>query len=173
MKKLIYLPLVAILFIVASCSTGSKNVGLVYVDLSDAFYEGVSQKDTTPDVDTVMIDGEMVIEETIYNVVVEQAEFPGGTKAFYKWVQNEIKYPSEGLDEGLQGTALLAFTIDTDGSVIDVVAVKSTSHMCLDKEALRVIKATPKWKPFKLGGEPVKCTFKISITFKILPPSQK
>jgi protein TonB len=110
---------------------------------------------------------ELPEEETIYNIVEEQPEFPGGTKALFKWIQDNLKYPSISRNNGSQGTALMAFTVNSDGSITDVQVAKSTNDMYLDKEAKRVVEAMPKWKPGKQAGKAVRVSFKLPIRFRL------
>jgi protein TonB len=110
---------------------------------------------------------ELPEEETIYNIVEEQPEFPGGTKALFKWIQDNLKYPSISRNNGSQGTALMGFTVNSDGSITDVQVIKSTNDMYLDKEAERVVKAMPKWKPGKQAGKAVRVSFKLPIRFRL------
>lgn len=108
---------------------------------------------------------ELPEEETIYNIVEEQPEFPGGTKALFEWIQKNMKYPSISRNNGSHGTALMGFTVNSDGSITDVQVIKSTNDMYLDKEAERVVKAMPKWKPGKQAGKAVRVSFKLPIKF--------
>ncbi len=110
---------------------------------------------------------ELPEEETVYNIVEEQPEFPGGTKALFKWIQDNLKYPSISRNNGSQGTALMAFTVNSDGSITDVQVVKSTNDMYLDKEAKRVVEAMPKWKPGRQAGKAVRVSYKLPIRFRL------
>ena len=110
---------------------------------------------------------ELPEEETVYNIVEEQPEFPGGTKALFKWIQDNLKYPSISRNNGSQGTALMAFTVNSDGSITDVQVVKSTNDQYLDKEAKRVVEAMPKWKPGKQAGKAVRVSYKVPIRFRL------
>jgi protein TonB len=110
---------------------------------------------------------ELPEEETIYNIVEEQPEFPGGTKALFKWIQDNLKYPSISRNNGSQGLAVIAFTVNKDGLVSDVRVAESTNDVYLDYEAMRIVKMMPKWSPGTIGGKPVEVSFKMPIRFRL------
>ena len=105
-------------------------------------------------------------EKGIYNIVEEAASFPGGMANCLKFLSENVKYPEDCKKESIQGRVIAQFIIDKDGSVIDVKIVRGV-HPSLDKEAIRVIEAMPKWTPGKVKGEPVKSQFTLPIAFKI------
>ena len=105
-------------------------------------------------------------EKGIYNIVEEAASFPGGMANCLKFLSENVKYPEDCKKEGIQGRVIAQFIIDKDGSVIDVKIVRGV-HPSLDKEAIRMIEAMPKWTPGKVKGEPVKSQFTLPIAFKI------
>lgn len=93
-------------------------------------------------------------------------EFPGGEVAMYQWLGNNIVYPTAAVEEGVQGRVVVEFVIDKDGSISNVRVVRPR-HPALDKEALRVIKAMPNWKPARNNAQPVKVTYTLPVTFKL------
>ena len=105
-------------------------------------------------------------EKGIYNIVEEAASFPGGMANCLKFLSENVKYPEDCKKEGIQGRVIAQFIIDKDGSVIDVKIVRGV-HPSLDKEAIRMIEAMPKWTPGKVKGEPVKCQYTLPVAFKI------
>lgn len=106
-------------------------------------------------------------DNTVYNIVEQQPQFPGGIKAMFNWIQDNIRYPETSKKNGSQGTALMEFTINKDGSITDVKIQKSTNDIYLDKEAERVIKSMPKWMPGKQNGKAVNVSYKLPIRFKL------
>ena len=88
------------------------------------------------------------------------------TKFIELWVYQYLKYPAEAVREGIQGRVLVEFIIAKDGKVTDVKVVKGVSEE-LDAEAVRVIAASPKWKPAKVKGEKVSCTMTIPVEFRL------
>ncbi len=83
-----------------------------------------------------------------------------------KWVYQYIKYPEDAIKKGIQGRVSVEFIIDKDGSVIDAEVTKSVDPL-LDAEALRVVNASPKWKPAKVKGVTVRSSVSIPIEFKL------
>ena len=83
-----------------------------------------------------------------------------------KWVYVYLKYPQEAIRQGIQGRVLVDFIIDEKGRVTEVKAVRS-SHPLLEEEALRVIKASPDWKPGKVRGKKVKSEVSLNVEFRL------
>ena len=104
--------------------------------------------------------------DEIFNIVEDQPEFPGGLAAFYKYVGNKMKYPSQARRMGIEGRVYLQFVVDRDGSITDIVAVKGIGAGC-DEEAVRVMKTVPKFKPGKQRGRPVRVRMSLPIVFKL------
>ena len=106
-------------------------------------------------------------EQPVSIAMVEQKpEFPGGEAAMYKWLGDNIVYPSAASEEGVQGRVVVEFVVGKDGSISNVKVVRPR-HPALDKEALRVVKAMPKWLPGRNNGQPVKVTYTLPVTFKL------
>lgn len=83
-----------------------------------------------------------------------------------RWVYVYLKYPREAVNQGIQGRVLVDFVIDEKGKVTSVEAVKS-SHPLLEEEALRVIKASPDWKPGRVRGKKVKSQVSLNVEFRL------
>ena len=83
-----------------------------------------------------------------------------------KWVYQYLKYPQEAVVEGIQGRVMVEFVINKDGKVSDVRVVKSVSPE-LDAEAVKVVSASPKWRPARLKGEKVRCSMTIPVEFRL------
>lgn len=96
------------------------------------------------------------------------AEFPGGTVAMYQYLTENVKYPEEAARNNSQGRVVIKFTVKADGSLTDFSVVNGVAP-ALDKEALRVMKSMPAWKPAMSNGKAVDSDYTLPITFK-LPP---
>lgn len=96
----------------------------------------------------------------------EMPEYVGGMDAMYSFLRNELQYPEEARVNGVQGTVLLEFVIERDGSVSNIKPLVSLSPEC-DAEATRVVKKMPKWRPGKQDGKPVRCYFNLPIRFTL------
>ena len=92
------------------------------------------------------------------------AEFPGGEKAWYKYLGNNLRIPKELENQNIKGEIILKFTITTTG-LIETVEIIKTLNPLLDKEAIRVIRKSPRWKPAKQNGKKVPATRTQPITF--------
>ena len=90
--------------------------------------------------------------------------FPGGN--VQKWISKNVKYPVLAMENGIQGKVYIQFVIEKDGSITDVKVVRGVDAS-LDKEAVRVVKAMPKWKPGKQRGKPVRVSYTLPINFQL------
>jgi len=104
----------------------------------------------------------------IFTIVEESAEFPGGTAAMMKYIQQNVQYPAMAREAGISGKCFLKFVVNETGSISDVQILKGVPGCpdC-DKEAIRVVKSMPSWKPAKMTGRAVRCYFNLPINFKI------
>lgn len=93
------------------------------------------------------------------------ASFPGGVEAMKKFLSENLKYPDEAFKDGIEGRVLVGFGIDEDGNLTDI-AVKRRVNPYFDAEAVRVVRAMPKWIPAKKDGQKVKSHFTVPIVFK-------
>ena len=106
-------------------------------------------------------------EEVIFVVVESMPEFPGGQQALFKYLGDNVKYPVIAQENGIQGRVICQFVVNKDGSIVDIEVVRSGGDPSLDKEAVRVIKSMPKWKPGKQRGKPVRVKFTLPVNFKL------
>lgn len=89
-----------------------------------------------------------------------------------KWVYQYLKYPSEAIRDGVQGKVMVDFIIEKDGRITDVKVSKGVSEE-LDAEAVRVVSASPKWKPGRINGNRVRSRLTIPIEFKLVKKGEK
>ena len=106
-------------------------------------------------------------EEVVFVVVESMPEFPGGQQALFKYLSENVKYPVIAQENGIQGRVICQFVVNKDGSIVDVEVVRSGGDPSLDKEAVRVIKTMPKWKPGKQRGKPVRVKYTVPVNFKL------
>ena len=100
-------------------------------------------------------------------LVEEKPSFQGGDiNQFSKWVRENQIYPEIAKENGIQGRVTVRATINTDGSLTDIMVVRGVDPS-LDKEAIRVVSQSPKWEPGKQGGKAVPVTYSFPITFQI------
>lgn len=103
----------------------------------------------------------------IYEGVVETpAHFPGGVEACMKWLSEHLRYPASCQVAGIQGRVIVEFVVEKDGSIIDV-DVKSSPDDLLSREAVRVVRAMPKWVPAFQDGRRVRHRINLPILFHL------
>ena len=106
-------------------------------------------------------------EEVVFVVVESMPESPGGQQALFKYLSENVKYPVIAQENGIQGRVICQFVVNKDGSIVDVEVVRSGGDPSLDKEAIRVIKSMPKWKPGKQRGKAVRVKYTVPVNFKL------
>lgn len=89
-----------------------------------------------------------------------------------EWVYQYLKYPSVALQHGIQGTVMVEFIIEKDGKISNVRVAKGVSEE-LDAEALKVVQASPKWKPGKVSGNKVRSSVTVPVEFRLEKKSGK
>ena len=111
---------------------------------------------------------EVVEEEAIpFQLVEEKPSFNGGdANEFSKWVNSKLQYPEIAKENGVQGRVTLQFTVNPDGSVSNVKVLRGVDSS-LDKEAVRVVSMSPKWKPGKQRDRAVKVTYTFPVIFQL------
>ena len=95
----------------------------------------------------------------------ENAQFPGGDKACFKWIQEHIKYPESCCVNIPQGRVIVRFIVEKHGT-IDSISVRRTPDPLLSKEAIRVVSEMPKWKPARFNGKVIRSRFLLPVIFK-------
>ena len=83
-----------------------------------------------------------------------------------KWVYVYLKYPQYAIDNGIQGRVLVDFVIDVKGKVRDVKVLRGV-HQSLDAEAVKVIEASPDWRPARVRGRKVPCEMSLYVEFRL------
>jgi len=111
---------------------------------------------------------EVVEEEAIpFQLVEEKPSFNGGdANEFSKWVNSKLQYPEIAKENGVQGRVTLQFTVNADGSVSNVKVLRGVDSS-LDKEAVRVVSSSPKWKPGRQRDRAVKVTYTFPVIFQL------
>ena len=109
---------------------------------------------------------DMYNEPLDFRVVEDLPQFPGGAVEFMKWLTKNLKYPSGAQQRKLQGRVVAQFIVNQDGSVSDIQVVEHLSFEC-DREALRVLRMMPNWKPGLMNAKPCRTKVCIPIVFKL------
>lgn len=106
-------------------------------------------------------------EEPIQFRIVEQyPEFPGGMTEYMKWLTRNLRYPDIARSQKIQGKVVVQFIVNQDGTIADAKVVKSVNPH-LDREAMRVIRMMPSWKPGIQDNKPCKTMVTVPIVFKL------
>lgn len=107
---------------------------------------------------------DIVDDNNIYSTagIEVKPDFPGGMAKFYKYVGNNYRSPEE---EGLSGKVYVTFVVEKDGSLTDIKVVRDIGYGT-GKEAIRVLKACPKWNPGEQNGKKVRVLYSLPITIQ-------
>ncbi len=105
-----------------------------------------------------------VEDDKPFIAVEEDPGFPGGDQARLQYLASNIKYPQTARELGIQGTVYLSFIVEKDGSITNVEVLRGIGYGC-DEEAMRVVRAMPKWEPGKQREKPVRVQFSMPIRF--------
>lgn len=105
-------------------------------------------------------------EGEIFEVVEQQPAFPGGMEKLMQWLSKNLKYPASAQENGTQGRVVVQFVVNKDGSIVEPKVIKSVDP-ALDKEAIRVVSAMPKWEPGRQRGKSVRVRFTLPVTFRL------
>ena len=105
-------------------------------------------------------------KEEPFDVVEDMPAFPGGMEAMIQFISNNIQYPADAQKQKVDGRVLVNFVVEKDGSITEVKVIKPT-FPSLDAEAVRVVKAMPKWKPGYQKGQAVRVQFTMPINFSL------
>lgn len=128
-------------------------------------------KVTLKDADSIKAKVTLKDADSIFQIVDQMPEFPGGIEALMDFVGKNVKYPEQAKEKEISGRVFIGFVIEKDGSVSNVKVLRGIGGGC-DEEAVRVIKAMPKWTPGKLKGQPVRVSYQIPINFKLDNPQK-
>ena len=104
--------------------------------------------------------------QKVFEVVEQMPEYPGGMMAMMEFLQDNMKYPADAEKQKVQGKVMVSFIVETDGSISDVKVMKNV-FPSLDAEAIRVVKAMPRWTPGKQKGKVVRVHFSLPITYRL------
>ena len=135
----------------------------MFVNLEDDASLGVEIMDYVE-----VVEEEVVEEEAIpFQLVEEKPSFQGGdANQFSKWVNSRLVYPEIAKENGVQGRVTLQFTVEKDGTVTKVKVLRGVDPS-LDKEAVRVVSMSPKWKPGKQRDRAVPVTYTFPVIFQL------
>jgi len=167
LKYLLAIPAVLTLIFVFSTSSCSNDPKVV--DATDSSAYPPPPPPPPPPAVPVAPD-EPAKESEVFFIVEKMPDFPykdkDGVEGFRAYVQDNIKYPKEAMDKGIQGKVFVSFVVETDGAVSNVRVVRAVNKF-LDEETVRAVKVTPKWIPGEQKGKKVRVSFTIPVTYKL------
>ena len=161
-KYLLILPLALLLIFANSCINQERK--------SDKGVETGSVEPSPADTSQIIVLGEIEgvggQDSDIFEVVEDQASFPGGMDALRTFLVNNLHYSIEAQEKGIQGKVILNFVVEKDGSLSDIRVLRGIDPL-LDEEAVRVVKRMPRWIPGKNKGEIVRARFTLPVAFQL------
>lgn len=115
---------------------------------------------------------EVSAQDNVFTFVEEEADFPGGFAEMAKFVNENINYPQEAIDQGIKGRVTVRFLVEKDGRISNVeVATPLLGCKACDREALNVVRKMPSWTPAKNGGVAVRSWVTLPIKFEVVDES--
>lgn len=106
-------------------------------------------------------------KEGVYNRSEIMPSYPGGEAALEQFVQNNLQYPQQALDNGVEGRVVVSFDVDEAGKIYRPMIVSKKIGYGLEEEALQVVKEMPQWNPGKIKGKNVKTKFTLPISYQL------
>ncbi len=102
----------------------------------------------------------------VYEVVEIQPSPPGGMAGWNKYLMENLRYPTNAQRKGIEGTVIVAFVVNTDGTTTDIEILRSVGGGC-DEEVIRIVKGSPKWTPGMQRGTPVRTRMRLPLRFML------
>ena len=188
MKQMVIVLLSGILMVSCSVLKGNKSADVSTDTIAAVVSDTMRQVAQT--VDTQPMQGEVPVKNSVvvgYNDEVQgnlnggtyvrrvlyresevnpKPQFKGGDAAYKKYLAQNVKYPQEAMKKRIQGSVRIGFTVNPDGSIVNAKVERKVNPL-LDNEALRVVKAMPKWNPGKLNGEHVPVKMYVPVNFRL------
>jgi TonB family protein len=104
--------------------------------------------------------------KVVYEVVEIQPSPAGGMAGWNKYLAENLRYPPNAQRKGIEGTVIVAFVVNTDGSTTDIEILRSVGGGC-DEEVIRIVKGSPKWTPGMQRGTPVRTRMRLPLRFML------
>lgn len=164
-KSLCLIPAVGAAICLAACVGNGENKSAENnAEVKDTATVDNSKAETTD----VKFDSKVAARNSETDTVMDKCEvmpkFPGGESGMMKFITENVEYPKEAAEKGIKGKVLVEFVVERDGS-INEVKIKKSADPILDKEAMRIAKAMPKWKPGTIDGKAVRVKYIMPLTF--------
>lgn len=105
-------------------------------------------------------------ESSAFTLPEEDPSFPGGMDSLYAWLERNIRYPKEAKDNNINGKVFVTFVVEPDGRITNIKLLRDIGGGC-GAEAIRLVKAMPRWNPGKEKGNPARVQFNLPINFTL------
>ncbi|MDB5010109.1 MAG: TonB family protein [Mucilaginibacter sp.] len=183
-KYMLSAPLFGLMLILSSATvnnskairTISTHANNMFVKPVVATIEGVADNGQIPDeltstpfnTSVKQANGNSAVwqQDKVYEAVDKEPQFPGGLKAFYKFLAKTVRYPADARVNNIQGRVYVQFIVEKDGSLSSVKVVRGPGHG-LNEEAARAVKSSPKWIPGTQHGKAVRVQYTVPINFTL------
>ncbi len=144
---------------IASC-------GVIDTVSFDSLSNPVKEKATYQKITMKLNSGKVMYADSIYYVAQEMPSFPGGDRELLKYLNTNLKYPTSAKQARISGTVYLKFIIERNGELSQIKVLRGINSEC-DDEAIRVLKASPKWNPGMHKGKAVKVQYHLPVKFAL------
>ena len=115
--------------------------------------------------DTIFVDSDG--EEYIVHGPTPVPQFPGGHKALFEYLSNNVHYPEQAVKDSIEDRVICQFLVQADGSITDIEVVRSLGYPEFDEEAVRVISEMPKWVWKRDPGKYAPVRYTVPVNFKL------
>ena len=105
-------------------------------------------------------------EHHVFIVVEKMPSFPGGPDAMTRFIRQNLRYPRVAEENGVEGRVTVSFVVNRDGEIVDIEIMRGVDRH-LDAEAIRIVRAMPRWNPGEQRGKPVRVKFVLPIVFRL------
>lgn len=130
----------------------------------------IAQHDAVMDVAVPKMEGTQDPNESVFTIVEQMPEFPGGQEAMTAYISKNLKYPEKAIEEGIEGVVFVSFVVETDGRISGVTVLRGIGAGC-NEEAVRVVSGMPNWKPGYQRGKAVRVKYNLPIRYKLQAPA--
>lgn len=181
-KYLMFIPLAALLMIISNIETVARTTEKIATEVMQAVDMPIVEKRTItipeatePSAVPREMKRDSLINESdniVFEVVEHMPAFAnGGMSGLMEYLNKNIQYPADAHAKGLQGRVTIQFVVEKDGSITGAKVLRSVDPS-LDKEAIRVASAMPKWKPGMQRGKAVRVKYTVPVMFKLSDPKE-
>jgi len=158
-SKLTWIPALSLMMIFTSCDIAVEPEieGPTQVEAK----QSMGPANITARINNVGKDG-----KEIFDVTEVQPNPPGGMEGWNKYLSENLSYPAQAKSLGIEGTVIVVFEINSDGSISNAEILRGIGGGC-DEEALRVVENSPDWTPAKQKDQVVNSRMRLPVKFKL------